>query len=493
MSSGLPPNVSYFMSRLMGVSTSHFKIFPQNSGSQSANKILRFELPSNTLLSLKSCRMLFNVTTTSSASHSSRLPPDTRSFIDRMAIYMGGVLVQNSFSNYNILVHAKKALGADRCSDSTLTHPEMCRVVSYHNGTKIETAANGGVGNESYTTADVQLAIMDWEGFLGSAQPDIVDTGLFPQITIEITLADNVICPVIADTGVATVDTVVSFKIPDSTASTLPFASAGGFSAPPTGGSTASYSLDNITMQVEVLGMASSVLDEVVAQRVSQVGYLSIPFKNYFSFSSSHSSTSRFNVNSASWDRLWIAWRDSGGGSAAAPVVAAGHKLGGAFVGKTAAATTCDGVDVGKPQYDFGGSLDTNKEKYLARYFRFQEQPTSAGAVSNYQLQINSANYPAYKLTVPEVYSLTMNSIDVYDKTRIMSLDQYKKDYFVQCYRFCLPESDYSRLSSGLDTRATSAQCALVTENVATSVACFIFAEVTSELRVANRAIEVII
>jgi len=86
-----------------------------------------------------------------------------------------------------------------------------------------------------------------------------------------------------------------------------------------------------------------------------------------------------------------------------------------------------------------------------------------------------------------------MNSIDVYDKTRIMSLDQYKKDYFVQCYRFCLPESDYSRLSSGLDTRATSAQCALVTENVATSVACFIFAEVTSELRVANRAIEVII
>ena len=92
--SGLPPNVSYFMSRLQGVSTSHFKIFPQNSGSQSANKILRFELPSNTLLNLKSCRMLFNVTTTNSnATTGARLPPDTRSFIDRMAIYMGGVLV----------------------------------------------------------------------------------------------------------------------------------------------------------------------------------------------------------------------------------------------------------------------------------------------------------------------------------------------------------------------------------------------------------------
>ncbi len=477
--SGLPPNVSYFMSRLQGVSTSHFKIFPQNSGSQSANKILRFELPSNTLLNLKSCRMLFNVTTdATNGTTASRLPPDTRSFIDRMAIYMGGVLVQNSFSNYNILVHAKKALGADRCSDSVLTHPEMCRAVSYHDGTAL-------LQKESYTTADVQLAIMDWEGFLGTAEPSIIDTGLFPQITIEITLADNVICPcptfVAATTlGLATTNTT------------------GGFCAPPASSQSASYSLDNITMQVEVLGMASSVLDEVVAQRISQVGYLSIPFKNYFSFSSSHSNTSRFNVNSASWDRLWVAWRDASGNSPAAPVVAAGYKLQGAFVSPVTETQTTAGAiafdlttDIGKPQYDIGGVFDTNSEKYLARYFRFQEQNAGTGA-SNYQLQINSANYPAYKLTIPEVYSLSLNSIDVYDKTRKISLDQYRKDYCVQCYRFCLPESDYSRMSSGLDTRATSAQCALVTENVSTAVACFMFAECSSELRVANRSIELI-
>ena len=477
--SGLPPNVSYFMSRLQGVSTSHFKVFPQNSGSQSANKILRFELPSNTLLNLKSCRMLFNVTTESTdATATARLPPDTRSFIDRMAIYMGGVLVQNSFSNYNILVHAKKALGADRCSDTTLTHPEIVRDKSYHNGATIAKV-------ESYTTADVQLAIVDWEGFLGTAEPGIIDTGLFPQITIEITLADNVICPCstcanpYVALGLATTNVT------------------GGFAAPPPASQSASYSLDNITMQVEVLGMASSVLDEVVAQRVSQVGYLSIPFKNYFSFSSSHSNTSRFNVNSASWDRLWVAWRDPSGNSPAAPAVATGYKLAGAFTSTVTAPSAAGATvvelnqDVGKPQYDIGGSLDTNKEKYLARAFRFQEQNNGSGP-SNYQLQINSANYPAYKLTIPEVYSLTMNSIDVYDKTRHMSLDQYRKDYCVQCYRFCLPESDYSRLSSGLDTRATSAQCALVTENVSTA-ACFIFAEVSSELRVANRAIELIV
>jgi hypothetical protein len=199
-----------------------------------------------------------------------------------------------------------------------------------------------------------------------------------------------------------------------------------------------------------------------------------------------------------------VAWRDASGNSPAAPVVAAGYKLQGAFVSpvtetQTRSATPVANdiisfdltTDIGKPQYDVGGVFDTNSEKYLARYFRFQEQNNGTG-VSNYQLQINSANYPAYKLTIPEVYSLSLNSIDVYDKTRKISLDQYRKDYCVQCYRFCLPESDYSRMSSGLDTRATSAQCALVTENVSTAVACFMFAECSSELRVANRSIELI-
>ena len=479
MSSGLPPNVSYFMSRLQGLSTSHFKIYPQNSGSQSANKILRFELPSNTLLNLKSCRMLFNVTTTATGSvTSARLPNDTRSFIDRMAIYMGGVLVQNSFSNYNTLVHAKKALGADRCSDTTLTHPEICRTTSYHTGTAFDAGGTKVEAiHEIYDSLANQLAITDWEGFLGTAEPGIIDTGLFPQITIEITLADNVILP----------QMVYAVSTPLALATN---ATTGGIAQ--VGAGTASYTMDNITMQVEVLGMASSVLDEVVAQRISQVGYLSIPFKNYFSFSSSHSATSRFNVNSASWDRLWVAWRDANGGAVSAAVPVSGYKLAGANV-STASGSYTGGFDVGKPQYDSGGSLDTNKEKYVARAFNFVEPLLSGQTVSNYQLQINSANYPAYKLTVPELYTLTKNSIDVYDKSRMMSLDQYRDNFFVSCFRFCLPESDYSRLSSGLDTRATSAQCALVTENVTASTPCFIFAEVSSELRVANRSIEVIV
>lgn len=480
---GLPPNLTYFMSRLQGVSTSHFKVYPQNTGTQTANKIVRFELPSNSLMNLKSTRILFNASATTNGGATARLPNDTRSFIDRMAIYMGGVLVQNSFSNYNVLVHAQKALGADRCTDTTLTHQEIVRVTSYHDGSTLTTS-------ETYSTPDVQLAITDFLGFLGSAEPSIIDTGLFPQITIEITLADNVICP----------------SITTSSGNPLPTTSkTGGFCATSTAGS--SYSLDNMTLQVEVLGMASSMLDEVVAQRISQVGYLSIPFKNYFSFSSTHNVTTRFNINSASWSKTWICWRDPASSTAAAPQVVAGHKITGAFCSPVTEAqivVTANGAgqtagtfeittDIGKPQYDLGGTYNTNSERYVARFFNFEEvnsAPTTTP--TTFQLQVNSANYPAYKLTIPEVYALTMNSIDIYNKERMMSLDQYRKNFFVQCYRFDLPESSYSRVASGLDTRASSAQCAIVTEGITANTPCFIFCECDSELRVANRAIELI-
>jgi hypothetical protein len=384
-----------------------------------------------------------------------------------MAIYMGGVLVQNSFSNYNVLVHAQKALGADRCTDTTLTHQEIPRAISYHNGAVLN-------DSETYSTPDVQLAITDFLGFLGSAEPGIIDTGLFPQITVEITLADNVVCPSI----VALNDTI------------LPTTSkTGGFCE--TSAVGASYTLDNMTMQIEVLGMASSMLDEVVAQRISQVGYLSIPFKNYFSFSSTHNVTSRFNINSASWSKLWVCWRDPASSSAAAPQVIAGHKLFGGFTSDTSGGSPI--IALGKPQYDSGGTYNTNSERYTARFFNFEEINTAPTTTpTTFQLQINSANYPAYKLTIPEVFTLTLNSIDIYDKTRMMSLDQYRKNFFVQCYRFDLPESSYSRVASGLDTRASSAQCALVTEGITANTPCFMFCECDSELRVANRAIELI-
>ena len=73
-----------------------------------------------------------------------------------------------------------------------------------------------------------------------------------------------------------------------------------------------------------------------------------------------------------------------------------------------------------------------------------------------------------------------------------MTLAQYVDSFFVQCFRFNLPDSEMSRLASGLDTRSVSAQAALETTGLD---ACnlTIFAECTSELRLGSgRSCEVV-
>jgi hypothetical protein len=523
----LPSSVSFFMSRLQGVSTSSFKIFPDTATSGVAGgQIIRFSLPANTLLNFRSIRWLFNCTTTNGTDAGS-IPASTSSFIDRLALYAGGVLVQNGHQNYHILRHAKYALCGSK-DNPTLEHPEFCRNISYHDGSDLGT----GTGNESYGDIDDALGVLSWEGFLGSCEPYILDTGLLPQLTLEITLADGVV-------------------FGSSLGRLLQGTGATDFTD--SGSVACTYTLNNLSLECEVLGMATSVLDQIVEQRISSVGYLSIPFKQYFTTINTHTGSTKFNVNSASWDRLWIAYRADNADQVGAPIAVNGYKVAGGKVvsataninGALSGATTLvvDGVagnavavgdivsakgiaalvtvtavnsavnftvssaitvadneavqflrDAGLPRYDAGGSLDTNKEKYQGKFFQFKYQIGAAGSSPTFtQLQVNNASIPAYRMNIPEAYAMTMNSVDMYDKSHKLTLDQYKNNYYVNCFRFCLPGSDFDRLSSGLDTRSVSAQSTLLTDNLA-STTINLFAEVTSELRVgAGRSIEIIV
>lgn len=469
MAGVLPSNVSFFMQRLQGVSTSHFKINPQSSETAAANRILRFELPSNSLLNLRSLRMVFNAGANQTADAGGRLPNGIYKLVERVAIYMGGTLVQNNFQSYNLFQTAKQAMEGSKC-DSVLGHPEIVRAKSYHDGSSIAADAN-----ESYTDEDDQFAIDYWESFLGTVQPSILDTGILPQITVEITLAEDAVCSSCA--GIS-LDGTGSADITDAN------------------GNKATYQLTNISMQVEVLGMASSVLDQITEQRIASVGYLSLPFKNIFTYVSTHTGTSRFSVNSASWDRVWVVYRPTTYANKAGAHRVPGYKKKGCFtsVASIEATATAGAVvqDCGLPDYDIGGVLDTNKEKYISKYFQMKEPIASATTPATYQLQINGATVPAFRVNRSEMYAITRNSVDSYHTEHNMTMNQYVDSYFVQCMRFCLPDSEMSRLASGLDTRSVSAQAAVETTGLS-SCNLTIFAECTSELRVGSgRAIEVI-
>jgi len=464
MAGVLPSNVSFFMQRLAGLSTSHFKITPQSNDTATANKILRFELPSNSLLSLASVRMVFNASAGKTASAGGRLPNGLYKLIERVAVYAGGTLIQNNFQSYNLYQTAKEAMCGSKC-DSVLGHPEIVRTKSYHDGSSIT-----GTNNETYTDLDDQFAIMEFEGLLGSLAPTIVDSGILPQLTVEITLAEDTVCPSVA--GVA-LDGTGTTDITDANTT------------------KATYELTNISMQIEVLGLATSVLDQITEQRIASTGFVSLPFTNVFTYVSSHQGTSRFSVNSASWDRVWVVYRDTNYATKAGAHRVPGYKKTGAFVDDQSGQTAAD-IDIGVPDYDNGGVLDTNKEKYISAYFRMKEPLTSASTPATYQLQVNGATVPAYKCNRSEMYAITRNSVDSYHTEHNMTMNQYVDSFFVQCYRFCLPDSSMSRLASGIDTRSVSAQAAIETTGLDTCNLT-VFAECTSELRIGSgRAVSVI-
>lgn len=188
--------------------------------------------------------------------------------------------------------------------------------------------------------------------------------------------------------------------------------------------------------------MATSVLDQLVESRIASVGYLSLPFKNYYTYSSTTPSgggTTRFSANSASLDKIWITYRPTTFATTPAGVhVVSGYKVKDglvriasalkngatsattqafdAFVGTTprigdfvsgavtagspisritavdsaTQVTTADNMtfadnvnleilrDMGLTKFDAGGVLNTNKEKYISKYFRFTEPLASA-------------------------------------------------------------------------------------------------------------------
>ena len=91
-------------------------------------------------------------------------------------------------------------------------------------------------------------------------------------------------------------------------------------------------------------------------------------------------------------------------------------------------------------------------------------------------------------------HEITRNSLQGAKVSMNMTLKQYCEHYFVQCFRLNLPDSEFGRLISGLDTRAVNIQGLVNTINNGTDdKVCNIFCENTSSLRIgAGRTIEVI-
>jgi hypothetical protein len=175
------------LDRLSGFSTNTFRLETQGSDQSTANKILRFTLPSNSLINLRSFALHFNATANGTASAGGRLPAKIETLVERVEVSVGGIQLSAGSNFYNVLTHARQALMGDK-SDPILGHPDVVRQVSYVDNSTITTT-----NNETYasTNKSCQFCIDHWEGFLGTCEPKLFDSALVPDIVISIYLADN--------------------------------------------------------------------------------------------------------------------------------------------------------------------------------------------------------------------------------------------------------------------------------------------------------------
>ena len=280
------------LSRVSAVSTQTFKLEPQNSNTAAAGQQIRVALPSNTLLNLKSIKMIASAACGGSGA---RLPAKITSLIDRVSLEAGGVTIDgSSLQQYGLLCHAKASLEGEK--SGPCSHPEMIRAKNYHNNATALT----GTQVEAITTADESFCFDFDHTFLGTCAPTVIDTSLLPDMVLVLQLHGNEVLSSVS--GVSMAQFIVDgTKVP-------------------------TFSLSHIRFTCEAISLGSGVYDQLVARKLADTGVLELPFKQYSTIIDSHSGSSRFHISCQSLDRIWACFRQTGYDDKGAPVGGTGPR-----------------------------------------------------------------------------------------------------------------------------------------------------------------------
>ncbi len=211
LTSGFPKNLSYSIKELNGFSKQTVKILSDQLGTDvSAGQIIRFKLPPNSLIDMRTFSVFFDLTsgisggTTGVEVHSPRY---TASFIEQLNIYVNNTQV-STIPYYNQLYNALADMswGTDTTSKRFLENYDPSVIYTYAagSGTTLETATgtvhypikaykacvaanagHDGAGSNGYR----QFAINNWVGILNNSSTAVWDTSDLGDVIVEIRLA----------------------------------------------------------------------------------------------------------------------------------------------------------------------------------------------------------------------------------------------------------------------------------------------------------------
>ena len=161
-----------------------------------------------------------------------------------------------------------------------------------------------------------------------------------------------------------------------------------------------------------MLGLASSVLDEVTARRMQEVGFVELPFKQYFHTPNTHTGTTRFSVSTQSLDRIWIAYRNPDFATQRGLVTLVGNLRAGAF---TSTAAIPDTTAAGR-SHRTSGSPRSSSEAPTASGTRPNTSSSRSAARWPRRAELSAADQsssiPQFKANAIEMYEISKSSTD---------------------------------------------------------------------------------
>lgn len=446
--SGYPRNLSYICKKLSGYSRNNFKLQTLNQSSATNGNIITVDLPTNALVDLSTLTWFFTGTTTTSAGFAN-FPRNIECIIERLEVEINGQIINGGCQSYNQLWQI--------ISDTTFGNDVRNRRSILQNG--------ADVGVPAANQTNVQYAIQNWLGFLGSVSPNIIDTSLLGNVRVRITLSTPAI-------------------LVQSAAAT-----------------GAAFSLTNMFFSVDTIDIADGMFHQIHDQFLAGGGVYELPYNNFFSFSSTSglSQTTKFSLSTQSLNRVWATF-----------VPGTTYKINSINGVTGTAGAYQDPQSKTSPYFTriSGGSAGQ-----IVSYGDGTNSTPVTYTLTGYQLSVNNVFYPNWIPTAEQAYALMLNSYGLSQDTvgggypGLTSLAQWTSSFWLAENKFD-HGSDGVTLISGIDTRGSTAQAYFQSygtisvganvgtggANPGTNLTALVFAQTTSTLRVGQgRQLEIIL
>ena len=444
--SDFPKNLAYNLKQLSGFSKTTVKITPDRT-SIGTNDIIRFKLPSGTLVDLRSLVWYFTADcsgTCSVAGGAVHLPRYSSSLIERLTVSANGITL-SSISSYGLLYNSLMDMeGADISQASKRITERYDPTTTFTSATAsndnkisvVEGGDNGGTND-----AGVKLAVNNWMGLLNNISTPVIDTSFLGDVIIEIQTAPASVLWA----GVSAVSPVYS---------------------------NTAFTLSNNFMTISKIVFNDDLYYQLLSEKLLSSSLL-LGYYDYYTARGSATQKSsgisiNFNINSASLDQLITTFQHSDFNSTK-PLVAYGYNgitdadgtgpFSMAQILADPAARTNTIATAATINTDCIGFIDNGDAFCQSWYFK-----RGGNALTNAQYFVNNVAVNPYALTPIEIFNENLqamgyNNIDVGTNgihAGCLSLEHFLKYYYVHILSLENISGDGNHWISGLDGNSAS-------------------------------------